>query len=45
VIATGTPGGVGHARSPQRYLEDGQQLVTSIEGIGELRNPVRIEGA
>jgi acylpyruvate hydrolase len=38
VIITGTPGGVGHARKPQRYLTDGQLLVTSIDGLGELRN-------
>jgi acylpyruvate hydrolase len=34
VIATGTPGGVGHARKPPRYLEVGQRLVTEIEGLG-----------
>ncbi|TAN24957.1 MAG: fumarylacetoacetate hydrolase family protein, partial [Actinomycetota bacterium] len=38
VIASGTPGGVGYARNPQRYLKDGDILVTKIEGIGELRN-------
>lgn len=38
VLATGTPGGVGHARSPARYLQDGTVLVTRIEGIGECRN-------
>lgn len=38
VIATGTPGGVGHARKPQRYLTAGQTLSTSIDGIGELVN-------
>lgn len=38
VIITGTPGGVGHARQPQRYLSHGQILETSIEGIGTLRN-------
>ncbi len=32
VIATGTPGGVGHARKPARYLQDGTRLVTRIEG-------------
>jgi acylpyruvate hydrolase len=41
VIATGTTGGVGHARKPPRYLEPGQTLVTSIEGIGETVTPVR----
>ena len=38
VIATGTPGGVGHARNPERYLGEGQTLTTSIDGIGELVN-------
>lgn len=40
VIATGTPGGVGHARTPPRYLAAGDVLSTSVQGIGELRNPV-----
>lgn len=40
LIATGTPGGVGHARSPQRYLRGGEELVTTITGIGELRNRI-----
>ncbi|MER7685757.1 fumarylacetoacetate hydrolase family protein [Streptomyces sp. NPDC097610] len=43
VIATGTPGGVGHARKPARYLQDGSVLVTRIEGIGECRNTCRQE--
>ncbi len=38
IISTGTPGGVGHARNPQRYLADNDVLVTKVEGIGELRN-------
>ena len=36
VLLTGTPAGVG-------LLADGDELVTSIEGIGEIRNPVRAE--
>jgi acylpyruvate hydrolase len=40
VIATGTPGGVGHAQDPKRYLQEGQVLVTTIEGLGQLRNRV-----
>jgi acylpyruvate hydrolase len=43
VIATGTPGGVGHARRPPRYLTDGAELVTSIAGIGECRNICRLK--
>ena len=38
VIATGTPGGVGHARTPARYLQPGQTLTTSVDGIGQLVN-------
>jgi acylpyruvate hydrolase len=45
VIATGTPGGVGHARKPPRYLRDGEQVVTAIAGVGECRNTCRVEKA
>ncbi|MGP3933707.1 fumarylacetoacetate hydrolase family protein [Nonomuraea sp. KM88] len=41
VIATGTPGGVGHARTPARYLSDGVTLVTEVEGVGRLENTAR----
>ncbi|UZN05219.1 fumarylacetoacetate hydrolase family protein [Cellulomonas sp. S1-8] len=44
VIATGTPGGVGHARRPPRYLQPGNTLVTTVTGLGELRNDVVAEG-
>jgi 2-keto-4-pentenoate hydratase/2-oxohepta-3-ene-1,7-dioic acid hydratase in catechol pathway len=37
VIFTGTPAGVGLGRSPQRWLADGDELISTIEGIGELR--------
>lgn len=40
IIATGTPGGVGHARDPKRYMNNGQALVTEIEGVGRLENAV-----
>lgn len=40
VLATGTPGGVGHAQDPKRYLQEGQILVTTIEGLGQLKNRV-----
>ena len=43
IISTGTPGGVGHARKPPRYLADGAVVVTRIEGIGECRNTCRDE--
>jgi 2,4-didehydro-3-deoxy-L-rhamnonate hydrolase len=37
VIFTGTPSGVGVARSPQRFLQPGQLLESWVEGIGTLR--------
>ena len=40
IIATGTPGGVGHARTPARFLQPGEVVITRIEGIGECRNLV-----
>ncbi|WP_432102219.1 fumarylacetoacetate hydrolase family protein [Streptomyces sp. bgisy091] len=40
IIATGTPGGVGHARKPARYLVGGETVVTEIQGIGRLENRV-----
>jgi acylpyruvate hydrolase len=43
VVATGTPGGSGHWRGPQRYLEDGNILVSRVAGLGECRNVCRRE--
>jgi 2-keto-4-pentenoate hydratase/2-oxohepta-3-ene-1,7-dioic acid hydratase in catechol pathway len=43
VIATGTPEGVGFARNPPEFLADGDVLEVEIEGIGILRNRIRIE--
>ncbi|MFI6284623.1 fumarylacetoacetate hydrolase family protein [Streptomyces sp. NPDC051018] len=40
IIATGTPGGVGHARRPPVFLEDGDTVTTEIEGLGRLENRV-----
>ena len=40
LIWTGTPGGVGEARNPQRFLRAGDVVETEIEGIGCMRNPV-----
>ncbi len=37
VIFTGTPSGVGAARSPTRFLPPGSVLTSTIEGIGEIR--------
>ncbi|MFC8674044.1 fumarylacetoacetate hydrolase family protein [Streptomyces griseorubiginosus] len=40
LILTGTPGGVGAGRDPKVFLRPGQELITTVEGIGELRNTV-----
>jgi 2-keto-4-pentenoate hydratase/2-oxohepta-3-ene-1,7-dioic acid hydratase in catechol pathway len=37
VIFTGTPAGVGLGRVPQRWLAPGDELVSYVSGIGELR--------
>jgi acylpyruvate hydrolase len=42
LILTGTPGGVGGARDPKIFLQDGDLVETEIEGIGRLRNRIRI---
>ncbi len=41
VIASGTPPGVGFARKPPIYLQDGDIAEVSIEGLGVLSNPVK----
>jgi acylpyruvate hydrolase len=38
IIATGTPAGIGAARTPPRFLKAGDEVVTRIAGVGELRN-------
>src|SRR5438445_1371317 len=38
LIFTGTPAGVGSTRNPRRYLREGDEIVSSIEGIGRLVN-------
>jgi 2-keto-4-pentenoate hydratase/2-oxohepta-3-ene-1,7-dioic acid hydratase in catechol pathway len=43
VIATGTPGGVGDARDPKRYLREGDLVEITINGVGTLSNPVTLE--
>ncbi|MGH9045912.1 MAG: fumarylacetoacetate hydrolase family protein, partial [Acidimicrobiales bacterium] len=41
LIATGTPGGVGSAHKPPRFLGDGEVVTTRIAGIGECQNVVK----
>ena len=43
VIATGTPGGVGAARTPPVWLADGDEVAVDIAGIGVLVNQVRAD--
>ena len=45
VIATGTPGGVGAARTPPVWLQAGDTVEVEIPGIGLLRSPVLDEAA
>ena len=40
ILSTGTPPGVGYARTPPEFLKPGDLLETEIEGIGTMRNPV-----
>ncbi len=40
VILTGTPHGVGMARTPQRWLKDGDLVEVTIEQVGTLANGV-----
>jgi 2-keto-4-pentenoate hydratase/2-oxohepta-3-ene-1,7-dioic acid hydratase in catechol pathway len=43
VISTGTPAGVGEAKTPPRWLRAGDDVVVRITGLPELRNGVRSE--
>jgi 2,4-diketo-3-deoxy-L-fuconate hydrolase len=40
LVWTGTPGGVGEARTPPLFLRDGMIVETEVEGVGTMRNPV-----
>jgi len=43
VILTGTPQGVGMARTPPRWLRPGDTVTVEIDGIGALSNPVEAQ--
>jgi 2-keto-4-pentenoate hydratase/2-oxohepta-3-ene-1,7-dioic acid hydratase in catechol pathway len=43
VIATGTPGGVGFARTPPVWLQPGDLIEVTIEGLGRIANRVVAE--
>lgn len=44
VILTGTPQGVGFARTPEVFLKPGDEVTIEIERIGKLTNPVAAAG-
>jgi len=40
IVSTGTPFGVGLGRNPKRWLKPGETVSITIEGLGQLVNPV-----
>ena len=40
IISSGTPEGVGFARTPPEFMKAGDLLETEIDGIGVMRNPI-----
>ena len=36
LIATGTPSGVGHARTPQVWMKEGDEIVVEVERLGRI---------
>lgn len=40
IIVSGTPSGIGHARTPPLYMAEGDQCEVRVEGIGVLSNPI-----
>lgn len=40
IVSTGTPAGVGLGRTPKRWLRPGESVTVSVQGLGELINPV-----
>lgn len=43
LILTGSPAGVGAARTPPRFLREGDVVEVEIEGVGRIRNAVKEE--
>ena len=43
IVSTGTPPGVGAARTPPRWLRPGDTVNIEIDGLGVLSNPVVVE--
>lgn len=42
LIATGTPGGAGFARTPPRYLQDGDVVEATVGRVGTLKNTIQV---
>ncbi|MCA3747630.1 MAG: fumarylacetoacetate hydrolase family protein [Rubrobacter sp.] len=40
ILLTGTPEGVGYARTPPEFLRPGDEVTVSVEGVGEISNRV-----
>jgi 2-keto-4-pentenoate hydratase/2-oxohepta-3-ene-1,7-dioic acid hydratase in catechol pathway len=40
IVLTGTPSGVGFVRNPPRFLEPGDEVAVTIDGIGSLKNRI-----
>jgi len=40
IVSTGTPSGVGHARTPPEFMQPGDVLETEVVGLGVLRNRI-----
>jgi len=40
IISTGTPSGVGMARDPRIWLQDGDELIVSSPQLGDLRTTI-----
>lgn len=45
IISTGTPGGVGHKRTPPLFLQPGDLVEVEISSLGTLSNRIVAEGA
>jgi 2-keto-4-pentenoate hydratase/2-oxohepta-3-ene-1,7-dioic acid hydratase in catechol pathway len=40
IIATGTPSGVGFARTPPEFLKPGDEVICTVEKVGTIRNRI-----
>jgi acylpyruvate hydrolase len=41
LILTGTPGGVGQAQDPPKFLRSGDRVRIAIDGLGEIEHSVQ----